>query len=204
MTTLRYHCTHFLCLVLALMVELQPGRALVSSPFMQNKKFSSLSLHQRNSFKRHGLTTTTNNKNHELFFKNPSLIILSAMDNGDNSSQRQPTPSNNLPFWLDPGTRGGAIVLSVILFIVPLVAYSVATNLFGVDGVDAGKWIGVGFTAGATLLWVITYIFRVATKDMTYAKQLKDYENAVIAKRLEELDDDEIQALVEEIERDEF
>jgi len=36
------------------------------------------------------------------------------------------------------------------------------------------------------------------------AKQLKDYENAVIAKRLEELDDDEIQALVEEIERDEF
>jgi len=36
------------------------------------------------------------------------------------------------------------------------------------------------------------------------AKQLKDYENAVFAKRLEELDDDEIQALVEEIERDEF
>ena len=36
------------------------------------------------------------------------------------------------------------------------------------------------------------------------AKQLKDYENAVIAKRLEELDEDEIQALVEEIERDDF
>ena len=36
------------------------------------------------------------------------------------------------------------------------------------------------------------------------AKQLKDYENAVIAKRLEELDDDEIQALVEEIDREDF
>ena len=36
------------------------------------------------------------------------------------------------------------------------------------------------------------------------ARQLKDYENAVIAKRLEELDDDEIQALVEDIERDDF
>ena len=36
------------------------------------------------------------------------------------------------------------------------------------------------------------------------AKQLKDYENAVIAKRLEELDDDEVQALVEDIERDDF
>ena len=36
------------------------------------------------------------------------------------------------------------------------------------------------------------------------AKQLKDYENAVIAARLEELDEDEIQALVEDIERDDF
>ena len=36
------------------------------------------------------------------------------------------------------------------------------------------------------------------------AKQLKDYENAVIAKRLEELDEDELQALVEEVEKDDF
>ncbi|KAG7340927.1 DUF3007 domain containing protein [Nitzschia inconspicua] len=120
------------------------------------------------------------------------------------SSDKDDTTKSNLPFWLDPGTRGGAVFLSFVLFLVPLIAYSVVTNVFGVDEVDAGKWIGVGFTATASLLWVGTYIFRVATKDMTYAKQLKDYENAVIAKRLEELDDDEIQALVEEIERDEF
>jgi Protein of unknown function (DUF3007) len=36
------------------------------------------------------------------------------------------------------------------------------------------------------------------------AKQLKDYEDAVIAKRLEELDEDEVQALVEEVEKDDF
>jgi hypothetical protein len=36
------------------------------------------------------------------------------------------------------------------------------------------------------------------------AKQLKDYENAVIAKRLEELDDDEVEALVEEVNKDKF
>lgn len=35
-------------------------------------------------------------------------------------------------------------------------------------------------------------------------KQLKDYENAVLAKRLEELDDDELLALQEEVERDTF
>ena len=39
---------------------------------------------------------------------------------------------------------------------------------------------------------------------MHQAKQLKDYENAVIAKRLEELDEDEVQALQEEITRDDF
>lgn len=39
---------------------------------------------------------------------------------------------------------------------------------------------------------------------MIQAKQLKDYEDAVIAKRLEELDEDEVIALQEEISRDEF
>lgn len=37
---------------------------------------------------------------------------------------------------------------------------------------------------------------------MTYAKQLRDYENAVLQKRLEELGDDEINALMQEIDRD--
>ena len=37
---------------------------------------------------------------------------------------------------------------------------------------------------------------------MTYAKQLKSYEDAVIAKRLEELADEEVEALLDEIDRD--
>merc|ERR1711935_797780 len=59
---------------------------------------------------------------------------------------------SNLPFWLDPGTRGGAVFWSIVLFLVPLIGYSVVTNFFGVDGVEAGKYIGVGFTAIATLV----------------------------------------------------
>lgn len=39
---------------------------------------------------------------------------------------------------------------------------------------------------------------------MIQAKQLKDYENAVIAKRMEELDEDELLALVEEVDKDDF
>jgi len=111
---------------------------------------------------------------------------------------------SNLPMLLDPGTKGGALFLSLVLFIVPIAIYEFVTLGLGIDGLEAGKWIGVGFTFFTTVLWVGTYILRVATKDMTYAKQLKDYENAVIAKRLEELDEDEIQALVEDIERDDF
>eukprot|EP00577_Skeletonema_sp_RCC1716_P026789 CAMPEP_0113394950 /NCGR_PEP_ID=MMETSP0013_2-20120614/12864_1 /TAXON_ID=2843 ORGANISM="Skeletonema costatum, Strain 1716" /NCGR_SAMPLE_ID=MMETSP0013_2 /ASSEMBLY_ACC=CAM_ASM_000158 /LENGTH=187 /DNA_ID=CAMNT_0000278989 /DNA_START=62 /DNA_END=625 /DNA_ORIENTATION=- /assembly_acc=CAM_ASM_000158 len=120
------------------------------------------------------------------------------------SSSLNMSEKSNLPVFLDPGTKGGAIVLSLILFVIPIVIYQVATGVFGVDEIEAGRDIGVGFSVITMLLWGSTYIFRVATKDMTYAKQLKDYEDAVIAKRLEELDEDEVQALVEDIEREQF
>ncbi|KAK1740518.1 DUF3007 domain-containing protein [Skeletonema marinoi] len=120
------------------------------------------------------------------------------------SSLNMMSEKSNLPVFLDPGTKGGAIVLSLILFVIPIVIYQVATGVFGVDEIEAGRDIGVGFSVITMLLWGSTYIFRVATKDMTYAKQLKDYEDAVIAKRLEELDEDEVQALVEDIEREQF
>ena len=85
------------------------------------------------------------------------------------------TPTSNqsdLPMLLDPGTKGGALFLSLVLFIVPILGYEVATIGFGVDGIDAGRWIGVGFTLFTTVLWVGTYIFRVATKDMTYVSKM--------------------------------
>ena len=69
---------------------------------------------------------------------------------------------------LDIGTKGGALFLSLLLFIVPIVIYEVVTLGFGLDSIEAGKWIGVGFTFFTTVLWVGSYVFRVATKDMTY------------------------------------
>ena len=57
----------------------------------------------------------------------------------------------------------------------------------------------------ACLLTLVYILYTTILSTSTVqAKQLKDYENQVIAKRLEELDDDEIQALVEDIERDDF
>ena len=137
--------------------------------------------------------TTTNN-----------AFVESGSRTKNSSSALSMSEKSNLPVFLDPGTKGGAIVLSLILFVIPIVIYQVATGVFGVDEIEAGRDIGVGFSVITMLLWGSTYIFRVATKDMTYAKQLKDYEDAVIAKRLEELDEDEVQALVEDIEREQF
>ena len=55
---------------------------------------------------------------------------------------------------------------------------------------------------GGSLLWAFSYVFRVFSKDMTYSTQLKQYEDAVIQKRFEELEDDEVDALLGEIERE--
>lgn len=57
----------------------------------------------------------------------------------------------------------------------------------------------VGYVGIGVLAWTSTYVFRVANKDMTYAKQLRDYENAVIQKRFDELNTDQVDALMDEI-----
>ncbi len=44
----------------------------------------------------------------------------------------------------------------------------------------AGNVVQIVMVAGLTIGWISSYIFRVSTKDMTYAKQLKDYENKVM------------------------
>jgi hypothetical protein len=93
---------------------------------------------------------------------------------------------SNLPMLLDPGTKGGALFLSLVLFVVPILVYQVIVNVFGVDGIEAGKWIGVGFTAFTTILWVSTYIFRVATKDMTYVS--KNNSNSKLAPEMNDFD----------------
>ncbi|GMH67746.1 hypothetical protein TrRE_jg4828 [Triparma retinervis] len=106
-------------------------------------------------------------------------------------------------FLLDVNTKGGALFYSLVLFVVPIVVYVYQCNTSSLPSEEIGRNIGFVFTTAATLLWTATYLVRVANKDMTYAKQLKDYEDGVIQRRLEELDDEEREGLLEEIEREE-
>jgi len=100
--------------------------------------------------------------------------------------------------WLNPNTRGGVIVWSILLLALPIGVYNYLVST-GLEDTKVGGYVGAIFVLLSNVLWASTYIFRVANKDMTYAKQLRDYENAVLQKRLDELADDEIDALMEEI-----
>ena len=80
-------------------------------------------------------------------------------------------------------------------------AYYGLQEFAGFDAQWAGNVVQLTFVMLLTLLWVGSYIQRVFNKDMTYGKQLKDYEEAVMQKRLEEMPESELMALMDESER---
>ena len=72
----------------------------------------------------------------------------------------------------------------------------------GNDDIGATRWVLIVIVLGGMIGWCASYVGRVATKEMTYVKQLDDYENAVMAKRLEEMSEAERDALLDEVESD--
>ncbi|MDS3861235.1 DUF3007 family protein [Thermosynechococcaceae cyanobacterium BACA0444] len=96
--------------------------------------------------------------------------------------------------------RIDAIALGLAAVIMGAVIYGVL-QLFGLDAQTAGVWSQAIFVIGL-LAWLSTYFFRVFTKQMTYNQQLKDYEDAVLEKRLESLTPEELAQLQAEIEAD--
>ncbi|KAM7471073.1 hypothetical protein LguiA_009256 [Lonicera macranthoides] len=75
-------------------------------------------------------------------------------------------------------------------------------EFYGVDPLQAGNVVQLVLVLGLTVGWISTYIFRVSNKEMTYAQQLRDYENKVMQKRLEGLTQAELEALLEQVEEE--
>jgi hypothetical protein len=96
--------------------------------------------------------------------------------------------------------RIDALGLALGVFVAAGLVY-LALQLFGLDGINAGIWTQ---TALVILLvgWSLTYLFRVGNKNMTYNQQLKDYEEAVMQKRLAEMSPEELAQLQQEIEQE--
>ena len=96
--------------------------------------------------------------------------------------------------------RIDAIGICLGVFVAAGLIYA-GLQVFGVDGIDAGIWTQTLLTIGL-IGWSLTYLVRVGTKNMTYNQQLKDYEEAVMLKRLEKMSPEELAQLQEEIERE--
>ena len=96
--------------------------------------------------------------------------------------------------------RIDALGISLGIFLVAGLVY-LALQLFGLDGINAGIWTQVALVV-VLVGWSATYLFRVGTKNMTYNQQLKDYEEAVMLKRLEEMSPEELAQLQQEIEQE--
>ena len=96
--------------------------------------------------------------------------------------------------------RIDAIGISLGLFAAGGLAYLVL-QLIGLDSMNAGIWSQV-LLVSVLVVWVFSYLTRVLSKDMTYDKQLRDYEEAVLQKRLEELTPEELATLQAEIEQE--
>jgi Protein of unknown function (DUF3007) len=90
--------------------------------------------------------------------------------------------------------RIDAILIAVGVFSLGGLAY-VVFQFLGVDAAKAGIWSQVILVLGL-IGWVSTYLFRVFTNNMTYHKQVKDYEDAFFAKQLEKMSPEEIDALM--------
>ena len=94
--------------------------------------------------------------------------------------------------------RIDAIGITIGVFIAGGVAY-LFLQLAGLDGLSAGVW-SQALLVGGLVGWLVTYLTRVGNKNMTYNQQLKDYEDAVFQKRLDEMSPEELAQLQAEVE----
>ncbi|NCO74421.1 MAG: DUF3007 family protein [Cyanobacteria bacterium] len=92
--------------------------------------------------------------------------------------------------------RIDAILIALVVFLIGGLAY-IIFQFLGIEAATAGIW-SQGLLVVGLIGWITTYLFRVFTNDMTYHKQVKDYEDAFFAKQLEKMSPEEIEQLMAE------
>ena len=92
--------------------------------------------------------------------------------------------------------RIDAILIALVVFLAGGLVYLIL-QVIGLDAQNAGIWSQALLVLGL-IGWVLTYLFRVFTNNMTYHKQVKDYEDAFFKKELEKLSPEEIEKLIKD------
>lgn len=96
--------------------------------------------------------------------------------------------------------RIDVFIIGIVVFAIGGAGY-LGLKSAGLDNIDAGIWSQLLLVA-IILAWTFSYVFRVATKNMTFTQQIKDYEEAVLQKRLDELTPEQLAAIQAEIEQE--
>jgi hypothetical protein len=96
--------------------------------------------------------------------------------------------------------RIDAILITLGVFGAGGLAY-LLLKVAGLEGVQAGIWSQVALVLGL-LGWVSTYVYRAMNQKMSYVQQLRDYEEAVIQKRFEEMTPEQLAEFQAELDRD--
>ena len=92
--------------------------------------------------------------------------------------------------------RIDAILIALAVFLAGGLVY-LLLQITGLDAQNAGIWSQVILVLGL-IGWVSTYLLRVFTNNMTYHKQVKDYEDAFFQKQLEKMSPEEIEKLMQD------
>jgi hypothetical protein len=90
---------------------------------------------------------------------------------------------------LSLGILGGGLVVKIGL------------EQVGLDSLDAGVWTQAVLVLGL-LGWVSTYLVRAVTHNLTFHKQFRDYEDALLQKRYNELTPEELAQLQADVEQE--
>lgn len=127
-----------------------------------------------------------------------SIPRCSSSSNSNDSTNESSIETKATPFGY---TRKDVLLIGLGL---TLLGYGLKSGLefAGVDPLQAGNVVELVLVLGLTVGWISTYIFRVGNKEMTYAKQLRNYEYKVMEKRLEGLTEAELAVLIEQVEEE--
>ncbi|CAI6000172.1 unnamed protein product, partial [Closterium sp. NIES-65] len=96
--------------------------------------------------------------------------------NGVRAEAQPEKPEGRPPFGY---TRLDVILIGVGITVAG-VALKYGLELAGFNSFQSGSVVQLVLVLGLCLVWAASYVWRVGNKEMTYVKQLKDYEDAVM------------------------